>query len=494
MEFSTSGLIVLLSYMILMVMVGWLSSKYQNNSTDFWVGGRRFGTGVMTLALLASIMHGGSIISGIAFAAQFGGVAILPYIGFTLGMLVILVVFAKKLREMNAITLPDYMGKRFNSIFLQGFTAAVVAVSSILYLIAQIRGMGFILEGLLGISFEWSMIIGTVIFIAYVAAGGLLAVVWTNIIQALFMWAGLIVLMPKLWAATGGWTNVFVQVDKIAPGWTSPTGTSWTWIFLLSWILNWFVAYATRIELITKVFAAKDSKSARFCMPWTILLVMIFLLYGNMYLGAAARVLVWDLVKVPDQAFTVLVSQYATPFVAGFAMVGIAAAAMSTTDSLLLMSGASVAHDLLRKCYYEPRGILKDEKFYLKASRWTIVVVGGIALIAAFNTPAMLLQIVGYAVALIGSTFFAPLVVGLTMKRVSVQAATASSVTGFIVTAIHVIFSMAGASWASVLHPSVSGVVISFILIFIVNGFTRPEEDEEINKIFFKDSKVTAAN
>jgi Na+/proline symporter len=492
MQFSTIGLVVLLGYMLLMVIVGWASSKYQKDSTDFWVGGRRFGTVVMTMAIVASIMHGGSIISGIAFAAQFGGVAILPYIGFTLGMIVILVVFAKKLREMNAITLPDYMGKRFKSTFLQGFTAAVVAISSILYLIAQIRGMGFVLEGLLGLSFELSMIIGTVIFIAYVAAGGLLAVVWTNIIQFVFMWIGLLILMPKLWAATGGWTNVFVQVDKIVPGWTSPTGPSWTWIFLLSWILNWFVAYATRIELITKVFAAKDSKSARFCLPWTILIVMAFLLYGNMYLGAAARVLVWDKVTVPDQAFAVLIGNYATPLMAAFAMVGIAAAAMSTTDSLLLMSGASVAHDLLRKCYFEPRGIVKDEKFYLKASRITIVVVGAIALVAAFNTPAMLLQIVSYAVALIGATFFAPMVVGLTVKRVSKISAAAASFTGFIVTAIHVILSMQKVAWAGKLHPSVSGVAVSFIVLFLVNAFTRPaHEDEEVNSIFFKKSNVT---
>lgn len=473
---ATWGVLILVGFLGIMLVIGAVSARYQKSTTDFWVAGRSFGTFVMVLALVASIMHGGSIISGMAAAARFGGVAILPYIGFTLGMVVIMVVFAKKLREMAGVTLPDYMGKRFGSIRLQAFSAVVVAVSSILYLVAQIRGMGFVLQGLLGLSFEMSMIIGTVIFVTYVAAGGLMAVVWTNIAQFIFMWIGLIVLMPKLFAATGGWTNVFVQVDQIAPGWTSPTGTTWSFWFVVSWVVNWFVAYATRVELITKVYAAKDSKAARFALPWTILIVMAFLIYGNMYLGAAARVLVWDQVQVPDQAFAVLVNAYMPPALAAFAMVGIAAAAMSTTDSLLLMSGAAVAHDLLRKSFFEPRGIIKDEKFYLKASRWTIVAVGTIALLASFKTPALLLNIVSYAVALVGATFFAPLVVGLLSKRVSTVAAGAGSVTGFAVAAIHVVFALQGAKWATFVHPGVTGVAVSFVVLLLVNAFTRPVE------------------
>lgn len=491
MQVSFYGVIILIIYMLLTVVVGVFSSKNQEDTEDFLVGGRNFGTSIMVMSLLASIMHGGSIISGIASTAVNGGAAVLPYIGFALGMLVILRIFAKPLREMQAVTLPDYMGKRFNSSNLQAFTAIVVAISNTLYLVAQIRGMGIVFQGILGTSFELSMLIGTVILVGYVAAGGLRAAILNNVVQFFFMWVGLLALAPYLWSATGGWSNIFVQVDKIAPGWTSPTGTSWTWFFLFSWTLNWFVAYATRVELITKVFAAKDSKTARFALPWTILLVMIFLLYGNMYLGASARVLVWNEVAMPDQAFTVLANKYATPLVAGFAMVGVAAAAMSTADSLLLMSGAAISHDILRKWYHEPRGIEKDEKFYVKVSRTTILIVGVVAFLGALNTPAMILQVVSYAVAMIGATFFAPMVVGLTKKRVSTQAAFASSVIGFLSTGVHVILLMSGVTWANAIHPSITGVAISFVVIFVVNHFTKPkEDDEEINAIFFKKSET----
>ena len=99
-----------------------------------------------------------------------------------------------------------------------------------------------------------------------------------------------------------------------------------------------------------------------FAFPITILLVIVFLTYGNLYLGAAARVHVWDQITVADEAFSALVLSVASPFVAALALTGVAAAAQSTTSSLLLMSGASIAHDLLRRCFYEPRKIVKSER------------------------------------------------------------------------------------------------------------------------------------
>ena len=129
------------------------------------------------------------------------------------------------------------MGDRFNSRGLRAWSAIVVAVSSIIYLIAQLRGMAFILERLLEIDFMTSLVLGTVIFVAYVALGGLLAVVWTNIAQFIFMWIGLLILVPYVYDAVGGWTSVLQQVEAAAPGWTSPTGTQWSGWYMVSWYI-----------------------------------------------------------------------------------------------------------------------------------------------------------------------------------------------------------------------------------------------------------------
>lgn len=481
---NTTGILVFVAYLVTIVVLGVVASRYQETEADFWVAGRRFGLVVLVMANMAAIMHGGAVLSGIAFTGQFGGVAILPYISFVGGAGIIFYLFARKLRSSGGFTIPDYMGDRFDSRTLRAWSAIVVAVSSIVYLIAQLRGMAFVLEQLLGTDFRTSLVIGTFIFVAYVALGGLLAVVWTNIAQFLFMWVGLLILVPYVYEAAGGWTAVLQKVEAVAPGWTSPTGVSWSTGYMVSWYLIWLVAYSTRLEFVTKMYAARDDRIARVSVPISIGLVMIFLLYGNFYLGAAARVMVWDQIGSADQAFPLLVSQLLSPALAALALTGIAAAAMSTTDSLLLMSGSAIAHDLLRRCHDEPKGIRRDERDYLRISRWSIVVVGAIAFAGAIRDLALILQIVSFAIAIVGSAFFFPLLVGMTSKRISSEAALASSVGGVVMTSIWIYGSLANASWTGDIHPGLVGLGTAGILMFVVTRVTSPVRAEAVNKYF----------
>jgi sodium/pantothenate symporter len=488
----TAGIVVFAVYLVAMITIGFVSGRQQRTTADLWVAGRRFGTVAMVLGLMASIMHGGSILSGVALAGSVGGVAMLPFMSFALGFLVILVFFARKLRDTGGFTLSDFMGQRFESTPLRAFSALVIAVSSIVYLIAQIRGMGFILEALLGIPFASAMTLGTALFVFYVALGGMLAIIWTNIAQFLFMWLGLLVLMPSAYAATGGWSTALARADALAPGWTSVRGTEWTWSYVISWWIVWFVAYATRIELITKVFIARDSRVARYALPTTCLLVMLFLLYGNLYLGAAARVLVWDQIGAPDQAFPALVRLLLGPIGASVALTGIAAAAMSTTDSLLLLSGAAVSHDLLRKSLHEPRGIAKSEGYYVTVSRIAIVAVGMVSLMLAFQTPQLILAIVSYAVAMIAATFFFPLIFGLWSRRTTPAAATASSVMGFFTTVLWTALTLAQVPWAAAIHPVVPGLLVALVLIVGVTPFTKPSRPEALERFFGRPAAAPA--
>ena len=356
---AVAGYLVFGSYIVLMVVIGLWSGRQQKGADDLWTAGRRFGTVVMVLGLMSSMMHGGSILSGVAFAAAYGGVAILPLISFAAGFLVILLFFARKLRDIGAFTLSDFMADRYASVGLRAFTAVVIAVSCTVYLVAQIRGMGIVLSGLLDLPFVTAMAVGTLLFVFYVVVGGILAVMWTNIAQFLFMWLGLLVIIPVCLADGRRLDDRCSSAPKRSPraGRRSPA-RSGRWAYLLSWWLVWFIAYSTRIELITKVFIARDSNVARYALPTTCLLVMVFLLFGNLYLGAAARVLVFDGLSTPDEAFPALVTLVLGPVATAIVLTSIASAA---NESLLLLAGAAVAHDLVRKSWHERVGIMRSE-------------------------------------------------------------------------------------------------------------------------------------
>jgi Na+/proline symporter len=484
MSATLAGYLVFGAYIVLMVSIGLWSGRQQKGADDLWTAGRRFGTVVMILGLMSSVMHGGSILSGVAFAAAYGGVAILPLISFAAGFLVILLFFARKLRDIGAFTLSDFMADRFNSVGLRAFTAVVIALACTVYLVAQIRGMGIVLSGLLDLPFVTAMAVGTLLFVFYVVIGGILAVMWTNIAQFVIMWLGLLVIVPYVWQTVGGWTEVLEKAEALAPGWTSVAGTQWTWTYLFSWWLVWFIAYSTRIELITKVFVARDSNVARYALPTTCLLVMLFLLFGNLYLGAAARVLVFDGLGTPDQAFPALVTAVLGPVATAIVLTSIASAA---NESLLLLAGAAVAHDLVRKSWHEQSGIVRSEAYYLWISRVTLAIVGGVSFVAAINTPALILAIVSYSVAMIGATFFFPLLFGLSSPKTTPAAAAASSVGGFVITVVWTALTLAQVPWAAAIHPVVPGLAVSLVLIVSVTPFTKPAPAEALAR-FFKQS------
>ena len=94
------------------------------------------------------------------------------------------------------------------------------------------------------------------------------------------------------------------------------------------------------------------------------------------------------------------------------------------------------------------------------------------------------MKIVSYAVALLGSTFFFPLVLGLGSRRISREAATASSVAGTLACAAWIAATLAGASWAQPIHPGVIGLAVSGALILGISAVTHPVEGDAIRRFF----------
>jgi Na+/proline symporter len=483
-DFNYLGAGFFLMYLILMLSIGWFASRRQKTSEDFLVAGRQFGLWTLVLANVAAMLHGGAILSHMALSAQMGGVVATANISYVLGFAMILFFYAKKLRNSKGITLPDYMGERFDSRLLQGWSACIVVFTSILVLVGQIKVMGYLFEALVGLPVFWGQLIGTLIFVAYVSMGGLLAVVWTNIAQFFLMWMGILLIWPIVYQAVGGWSDVLLTVEQVAPGWTSIKGVQWNWGFVLSWYILVFVAYSTRIELVTKLFAARDERVARFSVPWTALLIMLFLVYIGIYLGGAARILVWDQISTPDQAFPALVAMLAGPWLSAFALTAVASATMSTTDSLLLMSGAAVSHDLIRKCIHKKKGIKRPDTYYLKISRITILVIGIFAFLISLTKIGLIWEIISYSLAIVGSAIFFPLTIGLISWRMSREAAIVSSMGGVLVAIIWMILSISGIPWALLVHPVLPGLFASGIGLFSTQCFTGPVSRDALKNYF----------
>jgi len=475
------GYVVFGAFLVILLGIGIIFSKKQNDSSDFWVGGRSFGPLVLGIGITASIMHGGTLLSGVGLMAAKGPTA-LNNLSFALGFFVVLVFLAKKMRRFGGYTIPDYLGERFESNTVRLVSSGIVLIASIVVLIAQTKTMGIIVGQILGIPMEFAIILGAFIFTSYTMMGGMKGVIWTNIVQFAFMMVGVIILAVAIFKNVGGMTAVMTQAEAVAPGFTSLTGFYEPMAFI-SWHFVWLIAYFTRVEMVSKMYAAKDEKTAKWSLVIGLAFLLLFINFA-VYFSGAARVLVMDKLQSSDQALTTLFTQLLSPGVAAIALAGLAAAAMSTTDSLLLMTGACISHDFLRKGIHEKKGLVKDEKYYVKVSQITIGVIGLVAIIGAMNTPGLILIITSYAVALTGASFAFPLVLGLNWKRTSTGAALASMIGGFLGSGIWAVMNQMGVEITKTVHPIIPGFIISFIMIILVTFTTKPVSEKTLNKFF----------
>ncbi|NCB30169.1 MAG: hypothetical protein EOM66_02035, partial [Clostridia bacterium] len=319
------GYVVFGAFLVVLLLIGVIASKSSKSTSDFWVGGRSFGPIVLAFGIVASIMHGGTMLSGVGLMSVKGPTA-LNNISFAAGFFVVLVFLAKKMRRFGGYTIPDYLAARFESNSVRLVSSAIIFLTSIVTLIAQSKTMGIIVGQILGIPTIAATVLGVAIFTIYTLMGGMKGVIWTNIVQFAFMMFGAVVLAVAIFRNIGGMSAVMTASEEVAPGFTSLTGFYQPMAFF-SWHLVWFIAYFTRVEMVSKIYVAKDEKTAKWALPLSCIMLLVFISF-TVYFSGAARVLVVDKVALTssDQALTSLYTMLLSPAWASLALAGLAAA------------------------------------------------------------------------------------------------------------------------------------------------------------------------
>lgn len=127
-------------------------------------------------------------LSGLTFA--FGGDMLYFGVGATVGWAIVLFLVAEPLRAMGRYTFAEAVSYRLSKGPIRVFSAISVLVVSLPYLIAQIVGSGALVESLFGIDYRWAVVGAGVLMTIYVAAGGMIAATWIQIIKACLLVGG----------------------------------------------------------------------------------------------------------------------------------------------------------------------------------------------------------------------------------------------------------------------------------------------------------------
>ena len=196
----TSFIVAFVLYTLLVIAVGVLSSRRAGRSEEeYFLAGRRLGPWVAALSASASSESGWVTLGlvGWAFASGVSAFWILPtvVVGFAFNWFVIAGPLRDGAASLGAVTVPDYLAKRFrtgrNTIRVLGVVIILTAMT--LYVAAQFATAGKAFNAAFeGMDYLWGVLVGAGMVLVYVVLGGFRAACWTDLLQGLLMLAVLV--------------------------------------------------------------------------------------------------------------------------------------------------------------------------------------------------------------------------------------------------------------------------------------------------------------
>ena len=443
-------IVTIVVYLAAMLLVGFAYSKTNNDSTDFYLGGRKMGPLVTAMSAEASDMSSW-LLMGMPGLAYLTGIASPGWtaIGLALGTWLNWLIVARRLRRysanLDAITVPQFLSLRFHDQrnLLNALGAVIIIVFFVPYTASGFAACGKLFHSLFGVDYMAAMLVSALVIVGYTILGGFRAVTTTDLIQSMVMSLALIAVLGYGIVVAGGWGAVVENAQSLS-GYLTMTAshdavtggaTSYSLLDIVS-TMAWGLGYFGMPHILLRFMAIEDEKklvlSRRIATVWVVIAMAASIVIGMVGLGMTRAGALEFLSGSSSETLIVhiasLISQHGVlaAVLAGIILAGILAATMSTADSQMLAAASSVSQNILQEF-----GHLKlSEKQSLFAARLTIICVSVVGVVLARDPDSSVFGIVSFAWACFGGSFGAVVLCALFWKRCNWQGALAGMLCG----------------------------------------------------------------
>src|SRR5256885_2943570 len=212
-------LLMFLGFIGITLVITWWAARRSSGASNYFAAGRRITGWQNGIAVAGDYMSAASFL-GIAGIIAFQGYDGFMYsVGWLVAYLTVLLVVAEPLRNAGKYTMADVLAYRLRARPVRAMAALSTLTVSIFYMIAQMVGAGALVALLLkdsGISYQTAVIGVGVLMIVYVVFGGMLATTWVQIIKAMLLMGGTILLSILVLAHFGfSFANFFNAIGHV---------------------------------------------------------------------------------------------------------------------------------------------------------------------------------------------------------------------------------------------------------------------------------------
>jgi sodium/pantothenate symporter len=476
---NLSIMIPLVIYLVAMLAVAfWVYARQQKGGfvSDFFIGNRSMGGFVLAMTLMATYISASSFIGGPGAAYKYGlgwvllAMIQLPVIWLSLGVLG--KKFAILARRYNAVTLNDVLYARYRSKLVVWISSVSMVVAFFAAMTVQFIGGARLLETAAGVPYATGLLIFAGTVAVYTAIGGFRASVLNDAIQGTVMLLGALLLLVCVVIAAGGMGNAVNLMRDVNPELITPYATDHFLTFPMMasfWVLVCFGVVGLPHTAVRCIAYENSRAMHRGIIIGTLVTGVILC---AMHLTGALGVAVVPDLTVPDKVVPTLMITVMPPVLAGIFLAAPMAAIMSTVNSQLLQSAATLVKDLYLRSFPAAE---RHEKRLAWQTRLLTLAMGLLLIWAAWSPPDMLIWLNLLAFGGLQAVFLWSLVLGLYWKGANAAGCVGSMLAGggtYIVLTLTKIQPLG-------LHIVVPAIVASLIGFLIFNGIGR--RGDEIN-------------
>lgn len=455
--------IIIAVYFLGMVIIGIWSRGKARGADDFFVAGRKGSSLYITGSLLATIIGGSATVgmAGLGFTRGLTGAWWL-LVG-TVGLVALGLFFAGRLRRFGFYTLPQLVAQQYDS--RTALAASILIVISWLGIIAgQIVAAGKIMSVLtIGDPVLW-VVIFTAVFVAYTIMGGQHSVIRTDALQILIIFVGVFGGLALLLYSMGGFGELRNSLP--AEQFAFPLSSQFGVKELVSYLLLIGLVYFVGPDMYSRVFCARDEKTARASVFWAALLIIPFA-FGITLMGMCASALFPQI--SPEQAFPTVINEVFHPVIGGIVLAALLSAVMSSADTTLLSASTILVMDIIRP--FRP-SLSQEKVVYL--TRWGILVLGLCALVLALLLKGVITTLF-FAYTIYTCGLILPVIAGFYRERLRVTpvGALVATVGGGAVALVSKIF--------GITYLDLGGLAVSAVLLFVVSFIDNKRRSRKLS-------------
>ena len=464
-------------YLVATIVIGVVANRRLTvDMEDFLLYGRQAGVIVLYLTVVATF-H-----SAFAFLGS-GGFFYTHGIGFwvagTWTVLVGVITYTLGTRiwalgkRFGYITPADMLADFYESDAVRVLTAVVSVIFTILYIQVQSQGLGYILSVASGgrVSFEVGTLILLIVAAAYLIAGGLRAVYWTDVIQGVWMyvavWVGSLVLVYELF---GGPVELWQRLATERPDLLTLPGpeglfTPGVW-FGMTIALSFGIVFQP--HMMIRFYTAASARTLKWLGATTPIYLMTLYIPAAM-VGLGGALVLPDL-EIADQVFPELLFQYAPAWLTGLILAGATAAAMSTLDSILHSNMTVLTRDIYQR-FVAPE---RSQAHYVMFGRGVVLILLAVGYVLSVSTFDFLVTLITLSGA--GALQLMPAILGVCYpgRRCTTRAGVIAGISAGLIT-LYVtrvmVFQPLG------IHEAIWSLAVNFAVTIVVSRVSEPPSE-----------------